>query len=70
MCPLWPGYSEMLRGVMVRPSSSPDPALQKRALREGSIIKNMELEDETTAATIRDAIPTLVDFMWTSRRAN
>ena len=30
--PLWPGYSEILRGVMGRPPSSPDAGLQKRAL--------------------------------------
>jgi len=65
LSPLWPGYSEMLRGVMGRPPSSPDPELQRRALREWtlSVVKGMALEEDT-AAVVRDAVPSLVDFMW------
>eukprot|EP01083_Nonionella_stella_P012062 34251_1 len=60
--PLWPGYSEMLRGVMGRPPSSPDPSLQKRALFEytQSTIKGLALETDIDVADIS----TLVEFMW------
>lgn len=65
--PLWPGYSEMLRGVMGRPPSSPDHNLQKRALREYtiSLLKNMtDSYSDDILNKIRDDIPNLVEFMW------
>ncbi len=60
--PLWPGYSEMLRGVMGRPPSPPDPLLQKRALREYTqgVIKGMDGADGISG----DDIGKLVEFMW------
>lgn len=68
--PLWPGYSEMLRGVMGRPPSAPDANLQKRALREYTLgIFKTELAhitDEETLRVLRDPhnISALVEFMW------
>eukprot|EP01084_Bolivina_argentea_P050982 93794_1 len=61
--PLWPGYSEMLRGVMGRPPLTPDPLLQKRALREYTqgVIKGMEGAEDITP----DDISSLVEYMWT-----
>merc|ERR1712176_1074581 len=67
--PLWPGYSEMLRGVMGRPPSAADTNLVKRALREWTVgILKTELahiSDESVLTVIKDAVPSLVEFMWT-----
>merc|ERR1712113_931549 len=46
---LWPGYSEMLRGVMGRSLSKQDEKLQRRALLEWTQeqLKNMDIEKIT-----------------------
>jgi len=67
--PLWPGYSEMLRGVMGRPPARPDPNLQKRALREWTVgMLKTELahvgENDSVAQVVRDNVSNLVEFMW------
>jgi len=62
---LWPGYSEMLRGVMGIPLEKQDEALQRRALLEWTqdLIKKLGLEEGVTSELVADA-PTLVDHMW------
>lgn len=62
---LWPGYSEMLRGVMGRPLEKQDETLQRRALLEWTQdqLKKMGLEESVTVEVSAD-VPILVDHMW------
>ena len=64
--PLWPGYSEMLRGVMGRPPMKMDVNLQKRALREytANVIKNFENIDDSIKKEMNNNIETLVNYLW------
>ena len=66
--PLWPGYSEMLRGVMGRPPLKPDSELQKRALREWTegIIKGFNLDDIKNGLTkdVSNLTSNIVECMW------
>jgi len=62
---LWPGYSEMLRGVMGRSLSKQDEKLQRRALLEwtGEQLNNMKLEKDVREQTRKD-LDFLVEIMW------
>merc|ERR1719473_1882297 len=62
---LWPGYSEMLRGVMGRSLSKQDEKLQRRALLEWTQeqLKNMDL-DANVKEQLRKDINVLVEIMW------
>merc|ERR1712100_700710 len=61
---LWPGYSEMLRGVMGRSLSKQDEKLQRRALLEWTQkqLKNMEINKKVKQQTEED-LKFLVDVM-------
>eukprot|EP00494_Astrolonche_serrata_P031879 UN32148 len=63
---LWPGYSEMLRGVMGRPPAKQDEELQKRALNEWvrGQLKEMTIGDSDQKALLDKDLSTLVDVMW------
>merc|ERR1719174_1467573 len=62
---LWPGYSEMLRGVMGRSLSKQDEKLQRRALLEWTLeqLKNMEI-DKNVKQQIEKDLYILVEIMW------
>jgi len=62
---LWPGYSEMLRGVMGRSLSKQDEKLQRRALLEWAQeqLRNMKLEKNIKEQMKKD-VNTLVKTMW------
>lgn len=64
--PLWPGYSEMLRGTMGRPPMKMETDLQKRALREWTQdqIKKMGLENDDLTSELQSKVPQIVDMMW------
>ena len=64
--PLWPGYSEMLRGTMGRPPMKMETDLQKRALREWTEgqIKNMALENDDLTSELQSKATQIVDMMW------
>jgi len=62
---IWPGYSEMLRGVMGRPLEKMDEQMQRRCLLEWTqdMLKTMDVSDDVKEE-IRADIPELVDIMW------
>jgi hypothetical protein len=68
--PLWPGYSEMLRGTMGKPPGTMDHSLQKRALKEWAllIVKGFDEAKVSaeTKAVVNENIPALVDYLWTT----
>merc|ERR1719174_1886317 len=62
---LWPGYSEMLRGVMGRSLSKQDEKLQRRALLEWTQeqLKNMNMET-IIKEELKSDVGLLVGIMW------
>ncbi|ETO22930.1 oxaloacetate decarboxylase alpha chain, partial [Reticulomyxa filosa] len=63
--PLWPGYSEMLRGVMGKPPGEMQVDLQLRALREwtDATVKKLQVTDDVKNA-VSQKVNQIVDYLW------
>jgi hypothetical protein len=62
---LWPGYSEMLRGVMGRTLSKQDEKLQRRALLEWTREQLTKMEIKTSVKQeLKKDVDFLVEIMW------